>query len=96
MRKVKVRVADCNLDKRGVRTKSQTVLERPVHKCVLLHESTRQTEGFHRRRSIEICTTVRMCSEIVTPSIVIYVNINDPVKRNVFVAIVPVAKRRSL
>ena len=41
VQKVKVRVADCNLDKCGVRAKSQTVLERPVHKCILLHESTR-------------------------------------------------------
>ena len=36
VRKVKVRLADSYLDKNGVRTKAQSVLERPIHKCVLL------------------------------------------------------------
>ncbi len=36
VRKVKIRLADTNLNKDGVRTKVQSVLERPIHKCVLL------------------------------------------------------------
>ena len=36
VRKIRVRMADTHLDKNGVRTKSQSVLERPVHKCILL------------------------------------------------------------
>ena len=45
VRKVKVRVADHNMDKRGSRTKVHSVLERPVHKCVLLHEATITDQG---------------------------------------------------
>ena len=39
VRKIKIRLADQNMNKHGVRTKAQTILERPVHKCVLLHEA---------------------------------------------------------
>ena len=34
--KIRVRMADTNLDKNGVRTKLQSVLERPVHKWILI------------------------------------------------------------
>ena len=36
VRKVRLRIADQNINKYGVRTKDQTFLDRPVHKCVLL------------------------------------------------------------
>ncbi|XP_077968201.1 uncharacterized protein LOC144422183 [Styela clava] len=36
IRKVRVLVADCNLDSRGKRTKAVTYLDRPIHKFVLL------------------------------------------------------------
>nr|XP_039271502.1 uncharacterized protein LOC120345955 isoform X3 [Styela clava] len=36
IRKVRVLVADCNLDSRGKRTKAVTYLDRPIHKLVLL------------------------------------------------------------
>ena len=36
VRKIAWRMADTHLDKNGVRTKSQSILERPVHKCILL------------------------------------------------------------
>ena len=36
VRKVKVRVADAKLDKFGRRISTQTILERPIHKCVTL------------------------------------------------------------
>ena len=38
VRKVKLRLADQSLDKKGKRIKEQKVLERPVHKCVVLIE----------------------------------------------------------
>lgn len=38
VRKVRVRMADSNIDKNGVRIKSQSILERPIHKCVVLVE----------------------------------------------------------
>ena len=39
IRKVKLRVADSHINDKGVRVKSQSVLERPIHKCVLLMET---------------------------------------------------------
>jgi len=39
VRKVTVRVADQQMTMQGTRTKAQSVLHRPVHKCVLLHEA---------------------------------------------------------
>ena len=35
VREIRVCVADAYLDKNGVCTKSQSILERPVHKCIL-------------------------------------------------------------
>ena len=39
VRKLTVRIADHHMDNQGKRTRVQTVLERPIHKCVLLHRS---------------------------------------------------------
>ena len=36
VRKVELRLGDTPLDKNGVRIKQQSILDRPVHKCVLL------------------------------------------------------------
>ena len=44
VRKIRVRMADTHLDKNGVRTKSQSILERPVHKCILLLPADLYTE----------------------------------------------------
>ena len=38
IRKVKVRVGDPMLNQKGIRTKTPTILERPIHKLVLLLE----------------------------------------------------------
>ena len=42
VRKVRVRVADTQIDKKGIRTRRQSVLERPIHKCVRLIESPKR------------------------------------------------------
>ena len=54
VRKVKVRLTDSYLDKNGVRTKAQSALERPIHKCMLL-----ATRGFHRREAFKEWKAVR-------------------------------------
>ena len=39
VRKVRLRIADSNLNKKGIRIKAQSFLDRPIHKCVLLLEN---------------------------------------------------------
>ena len=43
VRKVELRLADHNLNNRGVRTNVQSVLERPIHKLVLLVKAPVET-----------------------------------------------------
>ena len=54
VRKVKVRLADSYLDKNGVCTKAQSILKRPIYKCVLL-----VPRGFHRREAFKEWKAVR-------------------------------------